>query len=361
MVVILLNIILQFAIFSLFLKIVGKTQIKKIKESASVDEAIRQKKILIKKRKTCLYIFIALLIVVQASIICVGYYYSNLLPANSECRENIYSRIIIPTYFGLPFYIILLCVYLDYSNKNNKYIGNLSTRKASDLLMSDENFVLYLRGFESDIYKNKKTDEQDFSEDVLSKVVLKGLGLPLCAVGMTKEIECPLGGIRVYVNDENWEEEVIKLMNKAEKIIYLVNDRKSCIWEIKNSTDVYHKCVFVVDDLKKYNNVQTQLKGTVDLPRIPASEFEDLPLESDPRRFYFTSDNIMNPFNGETSDYCQMISLDANAVSKSDIKNIKNKPLYTKPWFIVVMIIVGIRAILGSIATILEITDCIKK
>lgn len=349
MVIVMLNIIIQFAIFSLLLKIIGRPQIKKIKEAANIDEAILHKKKLIKKRKSYLYAFITIIVLIQVILAHLAMYHGEVFPT---CLQDYKEGMAFSSFFNILFTIILLPIYLDYSNKRNKFIGNVSVDKASDLLASDKSFILYLRGFESDVYNKKKADPKEFSEHILSKVILKGFEMPLCAVGMTKEVECPQGGIRVYVDDANWEEEVLKLMNKAEKIIYRVNDRKSCLWEIKNSADIYHKCVFVVDDLEKYNNVQTQLKGTLDLPEIPASEYEDWPLEYDSRRFYFTSDNKMIPFNAELEDYCQMVGLDADAVSEADIKDSKNKPFYTRPFFIVIMVFAAIRSIVEIIGLI---------
>ena len=328
---VLLDIIIQFAIFSLLLKIVDKPSIKKIKKASNVDEALHQKKRLLEKRKKSLYAFLAVLVIIHII---------EMQIAIDDSNDPKIFYLFIKLFASL----IILPIYLNYSNKHNKILGNLSTTKALDFLVENDEFVLYLRGFESDVYDRNKVDDRSFSEDIMSKVIQTGLELPFCAVGMTKEVDCPLGGIRGYVNDATWETEVLELMNKAKKIIYLVNDRESCIWEIKNSKHLFHKCVFVVDDLVKYDNVKSFLSGTLDLPDIPVSDYEELPLEYDPRCFYFTSDKKMHPFSGELSDYCQMIGLDADSVSESDIKD-ENNSFFTSTFFICVMLIAAIITI----------------
>lgn len=335
---ILVDIYIQFTIFALLLKLVDRPMAKRIHDAPDVEEALRLKKQLIKKRKTFLIVFIIFIFAVPLAEM---YLFAD---------PNNYGNTVM-AFIKIFFMIILLPIFLEYANKHHKILGNLSILKAEDFLATGEKYVLYLRGFDSDIYNKKKVDDKDFSEDILSKVVLKGLELPLVAVGMTKEVDCPLGGKRIYVKDEAWREEVLELMRKAEKIVYRVNDRDSCIWEIKNSTEVYEKCVFVVDELARYQNVKTVLGDTLTLPDLPPSEFESWPLEYDSRRFYFTSDNKMIPFEGELSDYCQMVGLGPDAVSKADLKD-KDKPFYTRPFFVFLSILAAIKGIAALVQQI---------
>lgn len=330
---IMLEILILFAIFSLILKIADIPLVKKIKNAENVNVAISYKKELISKRKRVLGIFIGFIILFKIVMI--------------QMMQTKYTDdyMVVPYIISYVVFIVLLFTYVEYSNKNNKYLGNLSVEKADDFLADDNRFVLYLRGFESDVYNDKNVGKYDFSENVLSKVVQVGLESQLCAIGMTKEVNCPLGGRRVYVEDEKWESEVLNLMKKAEKIVYLLNDSQSCIWEIEKSNEVHDKCVFVVDDLMKYDNVKKTLKGVINMPDIPASDMEDLSLEYDTRRFYFKSDRVMKPFDGEVSDYCEMLGLNADDVTEEDIKKDKKQPFYTRPFFIFLMMLAAARAI----------------
>lgn len=338
-----MDILLSFGVLVLLLKLVDKPLSKKIKNSTSIEEAIQYKKELLQKRKKFFrtYVIIAVLLELIASIINTPGYLSKFdLDGESIITLSIALGILTAGIFvGLSY------LFLKYSNFNDKYFDNLSIEYASTLIDSDEDFVLYLREFERDIYDEKKIGKWDFSENTLSQVVQKGMGLTLCAVGMNKEVTCPIGGKRFYVNDKKWEEEVSELMNKAKKIVILVSDRSSCLWEIKNLKNLYHKCVFVVDDLAKYDNAKNILNGIVNLPNLPKADVEDLPLEYDPRRFYFTSDNKMVDFEGELSDYCQMLGLSTDAVSDEDLKKDKKNPFYTQPWFIFLIIIGIIKTI----------------
>lgn len=337
MIQILVDIIIQFSVFILLLKLVDRPMAKRIYDAPDIETALNLKKRLIKKRKVLLIGFIIIIFAVPLA--------EMYLIAN----PNDYDKAVLG-FIKIFFLIILLLLFLDYDNKHHRILGNLSILKAEDFLASEKEYVLYLRGFESDIYNKKKVDEKDFSEDNLSKTVLKGLKMPLVAVGMTKEVDCPLGGMRVYVKDETWRQEVLELMHKAEKIVYRVNDRNSCVWEIENSTEMYDKCVFVVDDLPRYLNVKTVLSETLTLPDLPPSEFESLPLEYDSRRFYFKSDNKMIPFEGEFSDYCEMIGVDPDTVVKPDLKD-EDKPFYTRPFFVFLFIL----SLIKGIATLVQL------
>ena len=340
-----MDILILSVVFVLLLKQVDKPFVKKIKGSTSIEEAINYKKELLQKRQKFFrtFIIISVLIELIASIFVfpdILYF----LTKGSFDHESLIGISIILGIISTVIFIVFSSLFLRHSNISSKYLDNLSIDHASDLLCSDENFVLYLREFERDIYDEKKVEKWDFSENILSQVVQKGMGIPLCAIGMNKEVTCPMGGKRFYVNDKNWKEEVLELMKKAEKIVLLVSDRSSCLWEIKNSADLYHKCVFVVDDLAKYDNAKNILNGTINLPDLPKSEVDDLPLDYDPRRFSFTSDNKMIDFEGELSDYCQMLGLGADAVTEADIKKDKRNSFYTQPWFIVLMIITILKA-----------------
>lgn len=341
---IMLEIIIYFAIFSVILKLSDAPFVKKIKEAANVYDAIEFKKELIANRKKLLHRFIIVVVLFELILMII-----NIVIVNKESSSEDKTFLILVSAIYFVAFIVLLIIYVDYSNKNNKFLGNLSVEKAADYLNSENRFILYLRGFESDVYSDLDVGKYDFSEDVLSKVVQKGFGLQLCAVGMTKEVSCPLGGRRLYVEDEVWENEVFELMKKAEKIVYLINDRPSCIWEIQKSKDVYQKCIFVVDDLIKYDNVRKMLKGTINLPDIPISDIGELSTEYDPRRFYFASDNVMKPFEGEVSDYCEMLGLNADAVTEADIKADKKEPFFKRPFFIFLMMIAAGKAIVEII------------
>lgn len=151
--------------------------------------------------------------------------------------------------------------------------------------LKEENFALYLRGFSCDSYeasmynkldkwkrnlnfiKKRKKDVMNlpFSERDFAKAVKQYM--PIYSVGMTKEIESPEGSKRIYLNDEDWQENVKLLIEKAKLVFILVNPSESCIWEILKSQELaMEKTIFLVDNPDYID----ALKDKVGYSNIPA-------------------------------------------------------------------------------------------
>lgn len=147
-----------------------------------------------------------------------------------------------------------------------------------------EDFALYLRGFSCDSYEASMYDKLDewkknsnftkkrkkdvmnlpFSERDFAKAVKQYM--PIYSVGMTKEIESPEGSKRIYLNDEDWQENVKLLIERAKLVFILVNPSESCIWEILRSQELaMEKTIFFVDN-PNYIDV---LKDKVGYSNIP--------------------------------------------------------------------------------------------
>lgn len=162
-----------------------------------------------------------------------------------------------------------------------QYKGNISYFNKKAFLEENKVFALYLRGFENDDYSNKwglvKKGRKQFSEYLFTKILSKYC---VCsAIGMTKELDAPLGAKRIYVDDETWKDVVAELMEKSDKIYILINNRPSCIWEIESAVQYIEKVVMIIDDPIKYVLVQEAVKDTIDLPHI-----QDLTMNN---RYYF--------------------------------------------------------------------------
>lgn len=160
-----------------------------------------------------------------------------------------------------------ILVYLIVQKGFKKLTGNISSLSKAGFLVKCHKFALFLRGFEDDVYgldDYNLISKERFSE--LSFMENLQLYLPACAIGMTKESDAPFGARRVYVSDESWKEDVRDLMNRANLIFILLNDRPSCIWEIEQSADVLNKTCFLVEDIDKYNSIRNQLSGKIDFP-----------------------------------------------------------------------------------------------
>lgn len=152
--------------------------------------------------------------------------------------------------------------------------------------LKEEDFALYLRGFSSDSYKASMYDKLDainerknmkftkgkkkdvmklpFSEHDFAKAVKQYM--PIYSVGMTKEIESPEGSKRIYLNDENWQEGVKLLIEKAKIVFILVNPSESCIWEILKSQELAREKTIIFVDNTDYINI---LKDKMEYSTIP--------------------------------------------------------------------------------------------
>lgn len=161
-------------------------------------------------------------------------------------------------------------------------VGNISTLTKNLFLKKySHGYVLYLRGFSVDDYAPKSVLEMRkkgvcFSEYKFVEAVAKSLSLSICAVGMTKEVDAPHGAIRVYVDDATWKSDVYELMEKATHIFILVNDRKSCIWEIKQTNGMLDKTTLIVDDPIKYSVAQRMMTGMIKLPNVESGQDRSL-------------------------------------------------------------------------------------
>lgn len=173
---------------------------------------------------------------------------------------------------NLAFLTTILMPFVIYFRKLN---GNISLYTKSTFLKKRKTFILFLRGFRSDDYssydllKDTKVHYGFFSEYRFVESYKKHIShIPLCAVGMTKEADSPLGATRIYIEDATWKEDVLELMEKAFMIYILVDDRPSCVWEIAQSSKFLNKTVFMVDSEKKYNHVRTMLGNPKFFPEV---------------------------------------------------------------------------------------------
>lgn len=183
-------------------------------------------------------------------------------------------RLIIAIIFGcIALYVILsgdnigvnsvmVGLLLAWTSYVNKHSLPLSGKRPYDITKSK--FILYLRGFAYDDYSLTQKDLSKshkelstFSEGHFINILKQYM--PVYAVGMTKELNSPIGAERIYLNDAEWESEVIELMTKASLIVILLNDSQSCIWEICKSNQFKDKVVFISNKSEKLINIRKEL------------------------------------------------------------------------------------------------------
>ena len=150
-------------------------------------------------------------------------------------------------------------------------MGNISARNKDSFITNNSRFALYLRGFKDDNYASEVDLANSQPSNRFSEyhfISLLKTTIPVCAVGMTKEVDSPYGADRIYLEDETWKEDVIDLMKKSNEIYILINDRESCIWEIEQSLSFKEKTTYLVDDYERYEHAREILKDKVEFPEL---------------------------------------------------------------------------------------------
>lgn len=321
--------LLGFIISVIFIWILKSTEsslIKKIKNASTEGEIKYLRSKLIKERKLSLILLVViclLLYIVQVPLYDFEWYNLDLIKGS------------VFTFAFSQFFIR--------RRKDHNPFGNLSDLVLSDVMNNLDNYILYLRSFTVDNYEtiekvaNKKYVKGTFSEYLFTKSIEKYI--KTLAVGMTKEIESPIGAKRIYLTDNSWQSGVATLLDNSIGVCILVDDSSSCIWEINKSHKYLHKTVFIVTDISKYYRAKKDVKF-----------------------FRFLSGQLKTPFllwmNNE--GYWQTKEFDYEKSSYSDIakyilKDIWNRsvdiPLRNRLWYkvLVFCFLFGIFNIISSI------------
>lgn len=322
-----LEILIVFGVFSWLMGLISKPYVKKIEHVSTVDEAVKYRSYLKWLRWGFSIVFVA--IYVGLSI------YFN--PDTDFWLKG-----------GGKNVICVLFMYLVSQKGFKKLRGNVSSFTKGKFVDKYPVFALFLRGFEDDVYgidDMKLMSKEKFTEFNFMEVLESYT--PVCAIGMTKEADSPFGARRVYVSDESWKEDVRDLMNRANLIFVLLNDRPSCIWEIEQSADVLNKTCFLVEDIEKYNSIRSKLAGTIDFPdaskmevNIPfALRIVDIPIRIKDERGLEKPDSIIaiaNNFENSKEGYENLLSI---LIEGQSAKAKKSSSLLSKILYYIVAIL----------------------
>ena len=226
------------AVYLLIVKTIEGNYASKIEQGVSVYTAINYRRTIRKIRIVTFMCCIALAIVLQYYI-------------NSDLEPYQMPQAFWPVFF--MFFIMMR------KNSDSPY-GNFSYRSIDDVMNSQKEFLVFLRGFEKDIYTGKKRMLKKkkfkcFSEFHFFSCLRKHLNIEFYAEGMTKEIEAPFGADRVYLEDYSWRKDVKMMMDKSVCIIVEINDKPSCLWEIEQCDEYPRNPFFLITDIEKYKNV----------------------------------------------------------------------------------------------------------
>ena len=242
-----LMIMAAFAVFASIMHLLDIPFKNRIKSSTSVEESLKAR-----KRLRVFRSFWSLLLI---AVFCVIIAFLTIINGNGQDLGRSIGMII-------GFAILEGWSKLHGNVQANSKDGYMYKHKK-------DGYMLYLRAFESDYYS---TNPKDYSfEGALVKAIKKRQDTNVCAIGMTKELDAPYGAERVYVSDESWKGDVLELMQFAEKIFILMDDRQSCLWEIVQSANMLDKTCFIISTEEKYTHIRKELSTKINFP-----EFNDL-------------------------------------------------------------------------------------
>lgn len=305
--------------------IVGGVRLRDAIENATtVAERINIKKSLQKKRKLWRW---ALVIIVIIPIV-ILFSYPVLLTGSiisiTVVAIMILSLLSLQTIFkGLPEEFRLMA-------------GNISIKTADDVLNGNEQYALFLRGFDSDLeYERGIAPITTFSEEYLARVVRRGLGVPLYAVGKPNEVDTPHGAQRVYIDNEDWQDKVMKLIQKANRVFVLVSDSDSCLWELQCCEKFKDKCAFIITDRKKFLTASSRLSGKVSFLNADRSDSIE-----DNMSYYYYGNLPVKSFEGAYLAYNDIANVNP-PISLAD-----DPPKKAPKYLITILIVISLLSII---------------
>lgn len=228
-----------------------KKMIKQIGLCDNVNEAnkirIRSKK----KRK----------IVIFTVIIVAGTAMSTIVWYRTE-GKHVGSWLIL--FLMLLFLLAVLMTF--FSRKLAAMEGNIQPMSIDDFYSCPRIYDLFLRGFrsdelEKDMLKVENTPKHAFSELHYVNDLTKRSGIKVYAVGNPKELDSPHGAQRIYLDKDNWQQEVLRLMQSAREIHIRVCNTPSCLWELQMAKVILKKVTLIVDDLEAYEAIRKSVTG----------------------------------------------------------------------------------------------------
>lgn len=170
---------------------------------------------------------------------CAFYIISN----ENKLNLNIYFSILISS---------LLFIFCGEFYWFGKKIKNVSLKITLDKI--PHKYSLYLRSFYVDKLDQRKTYSELDSVNILNNVLFVGLRTkeeqlmmvinkiaPAITVAKLKQKIPTCGAHRLSLATEDWKNEVIKLMERAEIIIIRLDNSESVLWELKKAIEIMKK------------------------------------------------------------------------------------------------------------------------
>ena len=307
MLVIILVISFVWGVFNLIKRLYDVVAKRRVRRATDAKQAVIIRRRLLKLRMVTLYLWLCILIISVFVIYCIVYSIPEIEHDN-DITLSFWLNVVICSF------ILYYQLYIEKS-KTDIY-GNLSYFTADEYAERGEEFYLYLRGFEDDVpFSESGKYVPKFNETLFAEAVEYSEGVPMCALGMTTELDSPIGAQRVYVNDDNWQQKVLMLMQKAKQIFILINNRKSCLWEIEQAAKMKDKIVFIVDSRERYDYVRGIYGAMFNMPEPPTDTSD---------RFFFRCEGEAICFDSTIGGYLTILNRTLEEVEAEQLENKKS-------------------------------------
>lgn len=251
------------AFFNYLWKISTKFSRSRIRRIARKDShaAVKERERLIRRRRIIktLYFFIEAIIALAAGLLFVvwaGYFlFYDRYPGQELSIWVIAYVLFLLIIPGISFITLSI---KSFKAIVEERIGNISTLETLGVISLSVPYALYLRAFKVD---NRKSA---FSERQLAQTLLQQ-DIVMCAVGEPEEVDAPPGAIRVYINNDTWQEEVRLLLEFASCVFLRICNTEPCIWEVRQALDFPRQLFVIIDDMEEYEKVYAQCPGLPDI------------------------------------------------------------------------------------------------
>lgn len=178
-------------------------------------------------------------------------------------------------------YLLILFVALRRVSKRYRLNSKLI------LLTDTREPILYLRAFYEESAPNAIYFDKDRTDETLAKV-LKNVG-PLIAAGRPNDKQQPLGAVRVYFNDDAWQENIKNLMSISKLVVIQAGHSPNLNWEISTAMKCLkpHQLLFTFLAWQELDAVSRQLKFAEFATQLKLVSTFDLPKRIDDAYFLY--------------------------------------------------------------------------
>ena len=176
---------------------------------------------------------------------------------------------------GVYIAMIAVVFYIVLMQSNTAYSPYSKISSITKTAIKDDNYMLFLRGFDTDNYISEQYLELKSAKDLFSEhrfVQRLSFVMTTYAVGRPEELVSPSGASRVYLDNATWLADVETMMSKSKCTIILVNSKCNCLLEIERSIKFKEKVIYIINDKKHYKNAIESVPEFKELDTIPSCD-----------------------------------------------------------------------------------------